>query len=364
MSANADRVKQARERLDAHVREIVQWHFHPDTGTPFWLERAKSYKFNPLKDVNTFDDLKLFGLFEDEWLRGGPVRRWVPKALANKPTYVFETGGTTGIPKSRVVQDDFRIDYEMFSDTLPEKYFPKGSNWLMLGPSGPRRLRLAVEHLCQHRGGICFCVDLDPRWVVKLIKKGWMEHLKAYQEHVIDQALTVLSAKHDIRCMFTTPKLLDSLAGRLEQDGSSIAQQGITGVFCGGTEMTSQWIRFAIEELLGPNVYIAPTYGNTLMGLAAAEMPTADQDYKIAYYAPEPRAVAQVVDFKDYNKVVDYGQTGRVMLTTLTKEFFVPRFAERDEGEREAPSAKYPWDGVSGVRPFHEFAATTTVGVY
>ena len=58
----------------------------------------------------------------------------------------------------------------------------------MLGPSGPRRLRLAVEHLCQYRGGICFCVDLDPRWVIKLIKKGWMEHLKAYQEHVIDQA--------------------------------------------------------------------------------------------------------------------------------------------------------------------------------
>lgn len=364
MSANVDQVRQARERLDAHVREIVRWHFNPDTGTPFWLERAKSFKFNPLKDVQTFDDLKLFGLFEDEWLRGGPVRRWVPKTFHNKPTYVFETGGTTGIPKSRVVQDDFRIDYEMFSDTLPEKYFPKGANWLMLGPSGPRRLRLAVEHLCQYRGGICFCVDLDPRWVVKLIKKGWMEQLKAYQEHVIDQALTVLSANHEIKCMFTTPKLLDTLAARLEKEGTGIAQQGITGIFCGGTEMTSQWVRFAIEELLGPDVYIAPTYGNTLMGLAAAEMPRAEENYKITYYAPQPRAVVQVVDFKDYNKVVDYGQTGRVMLTTLTKEFFVPRFAERDEGEREPPSGKYPWDGVSGVRPFHEFAAATTVGVY
>jgi phenylacetate-coenzyme A ligase PaaK-like adenylate-forming protein len=363
-TASTDKVRQARERLDAHVRDIVAWHFNPDTGTPFWLERAKTFKFNPLKDVHGFDDLKLFGFFEDEWLRGGPVRRWVPKALHNKPTYVFETGGTTGIPKSRVVQDDFRIDYEMFSETLPEKYFPKGANWLMLGPSGPRRLRLAVEHLCQYRGGICFCVDLDPRWVVKLIKKGWMEHLKAYQDHVIDQAMTVLSANHEIKCMFTTPKLLDALAGRLEKEGSSITQQGITGIFCGGTEMTSQWVRFAIEELLGPGVYIAPTYGNTLMGLAAAEMPTAEQNYKIAYYAPQPRAVVQVVDFKDYDKVVEYGQTGRVMLTTLTKEFFVPRFAERDEGEREPPSAKYPWDGVSGVRPFHEFAATTTVGVY
>ena len=71
-----------------------------------------------------------------------------------------------------------------------------------------------------------------------------------------------------------------------------------------------------------------------------------------------------MVDFDDPDKVVDYGQTGRVMLTTLTKEFFVPRFLERDEGEREPPSAKYPWDGVSGVKPFRGFAATTTVGVY
>jgi phenylacetate-coenzyme A ligase PaaK-like adenylate-forming protein len=363
-SAAPDQVRQAREKLDAHTREIVNWHFSPETGTSFWLDKARSLGFDPRKEVKSFDDLKKFGLFEDEWLRGGPVRRWVPKALQQKPIFIFETGGTTGIPKSRVVVDDFRIDYEMFSDTLPDKYFPRGSNWLMLGPSGPRRLRLAVEHLCQFRGGICFCVDLDPRWVVKLIKKGWMEHLKAYQEHVIDQALTILSANHEIKCMFTTPKLLDALATRLEKEGSSIARSGITGIFCGGTEMTSQWIRFAIEELLGPGVYIAPTYGNTLMGLAAAEMPTAEENYKIAYYAPQPRAVAQVVDFDNPDKVVDYGQSGRVMLTTLTREFFVPRFLERDEGEREPPSAKYPWDGVSGVKPFRGFAATTTVGVY
>lgn len=362
--ATPQQVKEAKDKLDAHVREIVAWHFDPDKGTPFWLEKAKSFNFDPRKDVKTFDDIKKFGLFEDEWLRGGPVRRWVPKALHNKPIYVFETGGTTGIPKSRVVVEDHWIDYELFSDTLPEKYFPKGTNWLMLGPSGPRRLRLAVEHLCQHRGGICFCVDLDPRWVIKLIKKGWMEHLKAYQEHIIDQAMTVLSAGHEIKCMFTTPKLLDALANRLEKEGSSIAKAGITGVFCGGTEMTSQWIRFAIEEFLGPSVYIAPTYGNTLMGLAASDMPTADQNYKIAYYAPEPRAVAEVVDFDDPNKLVGFGQTGRVKLTTLTKELFVPGFLERDEGEREQPCAKYPWDGVSGVRPYRGFASSTVVGVY
>jgi hypothetical protein len=284
--------------------------------------------------------------------------------MANRPWYVFETGGTTGIPKSRVVCDDFRIDYEQFSHTLPDPFFPKGSNWLMLGPSGPRRLRLAVEHMAQYRGGISFCVDLDPRWVIKVIKKGWMEHLRAYQDHVIDQAMTVLSAGHEIKCMFTTPKLLDSLVKRIEDKGSSLEKEGITGIFCGGTEMTSQWIRFTIEEYLGGGTYIAPTYGNTLMGLAASEMPRAEDNYKIAYYAPEPRAVVEVVDFDDNDKTVEYGAEGRVMLTTLTKEFFVPRFMERDEGVRERPSSKYPWDGVSGVKGFREFASTTTVGVY
>lgn len=357
------KAREAREKLDQHVREIVNWHFDPKTGTPFWLERAKTLGFDPRKEVKGYDDLKKFGLFEDEWLRGGPVRRWVPLALQDKPIYVFETGGTTGIPKSRINIDDFRTDYSNFSETLPDQHFPKGANWLMLGPSGPRRLRLAVEHLCQHRGGICFCVDLDPRWVIKLIKKGWMEHLNAYKDHVIEQALTILSAGHDIKCMFTTPKLLESFAGALEKKGSSIKETGITGIFSGGTEFTPQFTRFAVEELLG-GVYMTPTYGNTLMGLACSKPVGPSDGYKISYYAPQPRAVLQVVDLDDPDKPVDYGQTGRVMLTTLTKEFFMPRFLERDEGEREPPYEKYPWDGVSGVRPYRGFAATTTVGVY
>jgi phenylacetate-coenzyme A ligase PaaK-like adenylate-forming protein len=361
--ASPEQAQQARRRLDDHVAEIVAWHFDPKTGTPFWLERTKMLGFDPRKEVRSFDDLRKFGHFEDEWLRGGPVRRWVPKALADRPVYVFETGGTTGIPKSRVNIEDFRIDYELFSQTLPDEYFPRGANWLMLGPSGPRRLRLAVEHLCQRRGGICFCVDLDPRWVIKLIKKGWTEHLNAYKDHVIEQALTVLKAGHDIKCLFTTPKLLESLAAALEKQGSSIRKAGITGVFSGGTEFTPQFTRFAVEELLD-GAYMTPTYGNTLMGLACSKPVGPEDGFKITYYAPQPRAVVQVVDFDDPDKVVEYGQTGRVMLTTLTREFFMPRFQERDEGEREPPYEKYPWDGVSGVRPYRGFAATTTVGVY
>jgi phenylacetate-coenzyme A ligase PaaK-like adenylate-forming protein len=358
------KVQEAKQQLDAQVREMVQWHFSPETGCPFWLEFASKLTWDPRQEIRSFEDLRKFPPFQDEWLRGGPVRKWIPKGLEGMPAYVFETGGTTGVPKGRVQMVDFRIDYEMFAATLPEKYFPLGANWLMLGPSGPRRLRLAVEHLCQHRGGICFCVDLDPRWVIKLIKAGRIDELERYKQHVIDQAVTILNAGHEIRCMFTTPKLLESLAEELDGRGTSIREMGITGIFAGGTEFTPQFTRFAQEELLGDGVYMTPTYGNTLMGLACSKPVGPADNYKISYYAPQPRAVIEVVSFDNYDKVVDYGKTGRVRLTTLTRETFIPGFLERDEGEREQPYEQYPWDGVSGVRPFRQLGSTTVVGVY
>ena len=223
----------------------------------------------------------------------------------------------------------------------------------MLGPSGPRRLRLAVEHLAQHRGGICFCIDLDPRWVIKLIKKGWMEHLEAYKQHCIDQAITILGAGHDVKCMFGTPKLIEALPGARRKGQEPPERTGITGIFSGGTEFTPQWTRFAHRgtSRRKSGIYMTPTYGNTLMGLACRN-PYRREGYKISYYAPQPRAVVEVVDFDDTTRVVGYGETGRVKLTTLTKEFFMPGFLERDEGEREPPCEQYPWDGISGMRPF------------
>ncbi|HKQ62543.1 MAG TPA: hypothetical protein VJS92_14725 [Candidatus Polarisedimenticolaceae bacterium] len=348
----------SRELLDAHVREIVAWHFDPATGCPFWLERARQLGFDPRARIRGYGDLRLLGHFQDEWLRGGPVRRWLPRGLTGRPAYVFETGGSTGVPKCRVNVEDFQRDYEAFGDRLPEAGFPRGSDWLMLGPTGPRRLRLAVEHLAQHRGGIAFFVDLDPRWVNRLVAAQRWHELEAYKTHVIDQALTVLRAHEGIRCVFTTPKLLEALCEKI-----SLGKAGITGVFCGGTEMTRQFHRFAREELI-PGIEFVPTYGNTLMGLACPKPFDPADDYAITYYPPLPRAVFEIVDPGDLDRSVSYGERGRVLLTTLTREFFMPRFPERDEGVRAEPCAEFPWDGVRDLGLLASLQDSVVVGVY
>lgn len=358
MTTLEEKTRTAKTRLDAHVRDMVQWHFNPDTGSPFWLDYAKKLKFDPREKVQGYDDLKRIGHFQDEWLRYEPIRRWIPKAYADSPVSVFETGGSTGVPKYRINIEDFRTDYSMFSETLNDETFPRGSDWLMLGPTGPRRLRLAIEHLAQVRGGIAFHVDLDPRWVNKLIKAGKHQEMAAYRDHVIDQALIILKTHPNVRCVFTTPKLLEALCEKV-----SLVQYGIKGIFCGGTEMNAQFHRFAREELV-PGIDFVPTYGNTLMGLACHKPYDPADNYAITYYPPSPRAVFECVDPDDPEQIVGYGETGRVMLTTLTKEIFLPRFLERDQGVRAEPIDPYPWDGVRNLGMFTRFEESVVVGVY
>jgi len=228
----------------------------------------------------------------------------------------------------------------------------------MVGPTGPRRLRLSIEHLANLRGGPCYFVDLDPRWVKKVIATGDSAIARRYMEHVVDQAVTILQHRK-IECLFTTPRLLEAMGEKIE-----VAEAGIKGVFCGGTSMTPQMVRFLAEEVLGPSIWFTPTYGNTLMGLAVSKPLGAADGYRLTYFAPQPRAVLRVVDPDDPDKTVDYDAWGRVELSTLTREFFMPRFLERDEAVRRAPWGRYAWDGVGEVRPFRAMQETVVEGVY
>jgi phenylacetate-coenzyme A ligase PaaK-like adenylate-forming protein len=349
----------AREQLDARVREIIEWHFNPATGCPFWLNWAKQAGWDPRAEVKSFADLiARFPHFKDESLRDEQPEVWVPAEFKGRPFNIFETGGTTGMPKQRIGWNDYKVDYEEFSGKISDEHFPRGQAWMMVGPTGPRRLRLAIEHLANFRGSACYFVDLDPRFVKKVIANKQIDVARQYMDHVVDQAVTLLKHRK-ISGLFTTPKLLEAIAEKVD-----LYEAGIRGVFCGGTTMAPQYVRYIVEEVLEGRIGFYPTYGNTLMGLAASVPLTPEDNFSITYYAPQPRAVLRVVNPDQTTDVVDYDQWGRVELTTLTKEFFMPRFLERDEALRRRPRAPYAWDGVAEVRPFGAMQKNIVEGVY
>jgi len=359
MSLQPVTAQSAQEQLDSHVREVLAWHFSPATGCPFWLEWSRKAGWDPCKEVTSFTDIiARFPHFQDEWLRDLQPEVWVPAQFKGRPYNIFETGGTTGMPKQRIGWDDYKVDYEEFSSKLSDSHFPRGAAWLMVGPTGPRRLRLAIEHLANFRGSPCYFVDLDPRWVKKVIGEKKSDQARAYMEHVVEQAVTLLKHRR-ISALFTTPKLLEALGEKVD-----LFKAGIRGVFCGGTTMNAQTVRFLLEEVLGQDIGFYPTYGNTLMGLAASAALRPEDKFSITYYAPQPRAVIRVVDPAQTQQTVAYGEWGRVELTTLTKEFFLPRFLERDEAIRRPAREPYAWDGVGEVRPFGAMEKTIVEGVY
>ena len=71
----SDRARQAGEELDAHTRDIVQWHFGADTGSRFWLEKKNELDFDPLTDISPEQFMITALVFE--WIK------WLLTALLN-----------------------------------------------------------------------------------------------------------------------------------------------------------------------------------------------------------------------------------------------------------------------------------------
>ena len=71
-------------------------------------------------------------------------------------------------------------------------------------------------------------------------------------DHVVDQAATILKNRK-VSGLFTTPKLLEALAEKVD-----IYEAGIRGVFCGGTTMLPQYVRFIVEEVLEGRIGFYP----------------------------------------------------------------------------------------------------------
>ncbi len=117
-SVTPEATKKAQAQLDAHLREIIEWHFNPATGCPFWLDWAKK-NFDPRQEIKAMADVRKFPHFPDESLRDLQPEVWVPAQFKGKPFNIFETGGTTGMPKQRIGWNDYKVDYSEFSEKSP-----------------------------------------------------------------------------------------------------------------------------------------------------------------------------------------------------------------------------------------------------
>ena len=203
---------------DEWVRHVVDIHFHPEHGSRFWVERARELGVDARRDIRGYADLALLGFFPIDALRTRNVLDFLPASLAKDRggIHVHETGGTTGSPSRVPLRDYFRTINRFVNWYLDEVVgFPRKGNWLFIGPTGPHGIAESTLNMADTRDGICFLIDLDPRFIKLLYQQGDMRTVGLYMEHIRRQAYSILDTQQ-IDILGSTPALLQSLAPELK----------------------------------------------------------------------------------------------------------------------------------------------------
>ncbi|MGW1792806.1 phenazine antibiotic biosynthesis protein [Streptomyces tubercidicus] len=347
---------------DEVVRAAMRWHFSPETGTPFWLGRAASLEFDPLTDVKCYDDLRLFPNVANE-LRDVPAADLVPRGYGKHPDIVgvYESGGTTGAPKRVVCPRDWLEKLVDWSNAnLDVHGFPRGVDWLGITPSGPHIVGEIFRRSAVTHGRYGFQVDLDPRWVKRLIADGKAAQADAYAEHVVDQAADILRTQ-PIGVMTVTPPLLDRIAQR--EDLVELINEKVGAIRWGGTQMDADTEQLYRTEIF-PDTALYGHYGSTMILGIAGQRHGTPLGEPCVFDTFAPYITFQVVE-PETGRPVEYGRRGQVVMHHVSKALLLPNNLERDTAVRVAAPAGSIGDSAAGIAPVERFDNEAVIeGVY
>ncbi len=341
-----------RERL----AELLDLHFDPRWGAPFWLEAAAALDFDPRREIRELRDLDRLPAVPMERLAERPVTDFLPRRYHGRRSELVtsETGGTTGRPRRTVfLREEFLEAFvEPFVRAAARVGFPEGLDWLYVGPGGPHVIGKAARVCARALGSIDpFTVDFDPRWVRRLPADSLAR--RRYLEHVLEQALAVLESQ-EIGVLFATPPVLEALADRLPDS----TRERIRGVHLGGMAVAPAF-RTRLAEWFPRAVSLAG-YGNSLAGMCPELVPAAARPPE--YFPFGARLVLGV-------EAEASGARGRVFFRRLDWSCLLPRVPERDEAELVLPPADawqegFALPGVRDPRPPAGLATELGGGLY
>lgn len=348
---------------DAYLRAAVAWHFGERTGSAFWLRAAQTLDFDPLTDVTTFADLRRFPNLLSE-LRNESVDDLVPRGYfsAGSPPpvpQIFESGGTTGAPKRTVQLPDWVAQVVQWqTEDFAEGGFVRGRGFLCMMPSGPHGVGYFSRLVSERLGSTFHAIDLDPRWVKKLVARGAAAEMTAYVDHVVEQAVHVLHTQH-IANLHTTPPLLEAMAR--DDEVVNLLNEKVRFVLLSGAHVDLDTL-----DLLGdilPDTAITMAFGSTMI-LSQAITRRIDGDGPFAFHPRSPYATFWVVD-PDSGDEVPYGQRGQVIMNHVSKGMFLPNNLERDSAIRLPGIDGQVGDSLSEVSPVAAFEGEPVIeGVY
>ncbi|WP_068181094.1 AMP-binding protein [Mycobacterium sp. UM_CSW] len=344
---------------EAYLRAAMAWHFGEDTGSRFWLRTAETLNFDPLTDVKTFADLRLFPNLVNE-LRVTPVEDLIPRGYGSPAPLpqIFESGGTTGAPKRTVQMPDWIAQVvEWQTEDFAGGGFVRDRGFLCLMPSGPHGVGYFSRLVSQRLGAVFHAIDIDPRWVKKLAARNAADEVAAYIDHVVEQAVFVLQTQN-VANLHTTPPLLEAIAR--DDRVVDLVNDKVRCLLLSGAHVDADTLDLLRD--IFPDTTITMAFGSTMV-LSQAVTRTTDGD-SFVFDPRTPYVVFWVVD-PETGERVRYGQRGQVVMNHISRGMFIPNNLERDLAIRMPGPAGELSDSVSEVRPVTTFEGEAVIeGVY
>ena len=129
-----------------------------------------------------------------------------------------------------------------------------------------------------------FTIDLDPRWVKKLVARGAAEEAAAYVDHIVEQAGYTLRTQH-VTLLTTTPPLLQAIARH--DDLVDVINEKVALIQVGGVHLDED-TRAIFREVF-PDVMLRDVYSSTMvLGGVLANRYARSEDDPVIHDARSP----------------------------------------------------------------------------
>lgn len=236
--------------------------------------------------------------------------------------------------------------------------FVPGRALLFLMPSGPHGVGYYSRLVSARLGSVFLPVDLDPRWVKKLVARGESAQVAGYVAHVLDQTRFLLRTQ-DVGNLHTSPPLFQALA----KDDSlvELVNRQVRYVLLSGAHVDEDTL-WLLREIF-PGVTVTVAFGSTMiLSQAATRVDPASGAF--VFDPRSPYVTFRVVD-PATGAPVPYGERGQVVMNHVSKGMFLPNNLERDTAVRLPGPPGQVGDSVAEVAPVGAFEGEAVIeGVY
>ena len=197
--------------INEWLASVIETHFDPKNGTPYWLKQKEKLKFDPKKDITSIDDLVHLPIADQAALRAQPIGHFMPKRFPKNEFDIGESSGTTG-PKKRIPwHSDVTADVIKFYDFNLDLWgVPKGINYLAMGPAGLYEKH--IQTVVKGRDGLCFFIGIEPKGLKDAIagvpRKFWkIPYLVKYLKPMNEEFNQIMK-QQEIGVIISAPQML------------------------------------------------------------------------------------------------------------------------------------------------------------